>query len=123
MNKSTNSKRLTKYKKYGNSIDEISSNCYNNESIKQGHYLNTDISPFIWEKCHERCEKCIEGSNITNMNCLSCKSNLINTKTNKSYFFIKYLITLPPLNNLTHFLFDFRFSNSTNNSLIKIKYK
>ena len=72
---------------YYNSIDEISSNCYNNESIKQGHYLNTDISPFIWEKCHERCEKCTEGSNITNMNCLSCKSNLINIKTNKSYFF------------------------------------
>ena len=70
-----------------NSIDEISSNCYNNESIKQGYYLNRNISPFKWEKCHERCDKCDKGSNLTNMNCLSCKTNLINERTSKFYYF------------------------------------
>ena len=63
------------------------SNCYNNETIKQGYYLNNKQFPFIWDKCYERCKSCNIKGNITNMNCLSCKNDLINNRTNKVYYF------------------------------------
>ena len=67
--------------------DLFSNNCYNNELINEGYYLSKEVFPYIWKKCFQRCETCYSFGNINNMNCLSCKSNLINNKTNKEYYF------------------------------------
>ena len=62
------------------------SNCFNNETISDGFYLEQIDSQYKWKKCYERCEKCISGGNSSNMNCLSCKNNLMNNLTSKSYY-------------------------------------
>ena len=56
-------------------IDQNDSNCYNNETISKGYYLDTNIIPILWKKCFEKCETCFSQGNNTNMNCLSCKTN------------------------------------------------
>ena len=61
-------------------------NCYNNESINEGYYLSKEET-LIWKKCYERCKTCNSEGNDNNMNCLSCKSDLINNKTNKIFYF------------------------------------
>ena len=48
-------------------------NCYSNETISIGYFLNKEIDSFYWKKCYENCEKCFGLGNSTNMNCLSCK--------------------------------------------------
>ena len=68
-------------------LNEDNSLCYNNETIKEGYYLKNETSSFVWKKCHERCKKCSREGDIFNMNCISCKSNLINNKTNEIYYF------------------------------------
>ena len=59
------------------------SNCYNNETIIEGYYLDKNENPYIWKVCYERCETCIQSGNYTNMNCLSCKEYIIDEKTSK----------------------------------------
>ena len=61
-------------------------NCYNNESINEGYYLSIEET-LIWKRCYERCKTCNSEGNDNNMNCLSCKSDLINNKTNKIFYF------------------------------------
>ena len=53
-------------------------NCFNNSIIKQGYYLNKTNSTLVWKKCYEKCETCNSDGNDINMNCISCKSNIIN---------------------------------------------
>ena len=67
--------------------NEELNNCYNNETIKEGYYLDKKEDPYKWKKCYEKCETCTTEGNSTNMNCLSCNSNLINYKTLKPYYF------------------------------------
>ena len=64
------------------------SNCYNNETIGKGYYLDKEENPPVWKECYEKCETCNKFGNSKNMNCLSCKNNLLNEKTLKSYNFI-----------------------------------
>jgi hypothetical protein len=65
------------------------SNCFNNETIKSGYYLNTKDFPIKWNKCYDKCETCNSGGNAANMNCLSCKTDLINEFTNQKIIFKK----------------------------------
>ena len=67
--------------------NEESTICYNNETIKEGYYLDKKENPYKWKKCYEKCESCIAEGNYTNMNCLSCNTKLINNKTFKPYYF------------------------------------
>ena len=69
------------YPIYGENI----SNCFNNETIKPGYYL--DINQKIWDKCYYKCEECFSKGNNINMNCLSCKSDLINESNNQKIFY------------------------------------
>ena len=63
-------------------------NCFNNESIEEGYYLDLDESTsYKWAKCYKKCQSCISGGNSNNMNCLSCKNNLVNGQTNKTFYF------------------------------------
>ena len=66
---------------------ESESNCFNEETIYDGFYLNKNNNEYKWDKCYERCEKCTSKGNSTNMNCLSCKNNLMNKLTSKLYLF------------------------------------
>ena len=62
------------------------SNCFNYETLpNKGYYL--DEEELLWKECYERCETCISKGNNKNMNCLSCKTDLINNKTKKIYYF------------------------------------
>ena len=70
-------------------LGEDNSNCFNNETINLGYYLNTKDFPIKWNKCYEKCETCNSGGNATNMNCLSCKADLINEFTNQKIIFKK----------------------------------
>ena len=58
--------------------EEDANNCFNNDTIKGGYYLDEKEIPYKWKKCYEKCEECNESGNSTNMNCLSCKNNLLN---------------------------------------------
>ena len=40
---------------------EKESNCFNNETISDGFYLEQIDSKYKWKKCYERCEKCFSG--------------------------------------------------------------
>ena len=53
--------------------EESNSDCYNNETITRGYYLDT--SNYLWMHCYEKCETCNSQGNNINMNCLSCKTN------------------------------------------------
>ena len=53
-------------------------NCYNDETIEKGYYLDVDEDIKYWKECYEKCETCNKYGNITNMNCLSCKKNTLN---------------------------------------------
>ena len=57
-------------------FEENTNNCFNNETIKGGYYLEKKEIPYKWKKCYEKCEACKESGNSTNMNCLSCINNL-----------------------------------------------
>ena len=65
---------------------ESNSNCFNNETIYNGFYLDKIDTQYNWKKCYERCEICTSGGNSSNMNCLSCKNNLMNNLTSKLYY-------------------------------------
>ena len=61
--------------KYGSFI-----NCYNNETIGDGYYLNINQ----YEPCHNNCLKCTEGGNDIDNKCIVCKYgfSLIKNKYN-----------------------------------------
>ena len=61
--------------------------CYNNETIKEGFFLNNYEEPFAWEECYENCATCKYKGNANKMACLSCKTNLINKEYNKTIYF------------------------------------
>ena len=61
------------------------SNCFNNETIYDGFYLKKIDNKYYWKKCYERCKACTSEGNSTNMNCLSCKDNLMKKLTSKLY--------------------------------------
>ena len=71
-------------------------NCYNNETIQGGYYLN--ISKGYYEKCYETCNKCSELGNEDDNKCTQCISthefrtdfendNNCYPKCNKYYYF------------------------------------
>ena len=64
------------------------SNCFNNETISLGYYLDKTNDNYIWNKCYEKCETCNYKGNETNMNCLSCKLNII-SNINKQRVYYK----------------------------------
>ena len=45
--------------------------CYNNSPI--GYYFNSDSE--IYKKCYETCSECVKEGDVTNNNCLECKTN------------------------------------------------
>ena len=54
--------------------------CYNNKTINNNYILyEVNTNNFMWKKCHEFCKSCYNLGNATNMNCLSCNSNLFLT--------------------------------------------
>ena len=61
------------------------SNCYNDSNAIDGYYLDKDEEPPIWKECYERCQTCNTSGNFTNMNCLSCRSDLIDPIKSKPY--------------------------------------
>ena len=56
--------------------------CYSNETIGKNYFLDITEEPNKWEKCYERCEACNKLGNIKNMNCLSCKTNILDNENN-----------------------------------------
>ena len=86
-NNNTNCKECNTTGGYYPIYGENNSNCFNNITIKSGFYLDKNGGIYTWNKCYEKCETCNSGGNDTNMNCLSCKSNLINNSTNQIIFF------------------------------------
>ena len=67
------------YPKYGDN-----SNCFNNKTISLGYFLDKKENSYTWKKCYDKCESCFAQGNDINMNCLSCKNNLLN---NKQFFY------------------------------------
>ena len=61
------------------------SNCYKNDTSLDGYFLDTDADPYIWKKCYERCQTCNTSGNFTNMNCLSCRTDLFDPIKSKPY--------------------------------------
>ena len=74
-NGNTNCIKCDNEKGYYSIFGKSESNCSNNEIIKTGYYLNTNIIPYMWDKCHEKCKTCFSKENSTNMNCLTCNSD------------------------------------------------
>ena len=64
-------------------------NCYNNQTIEEGYFLNKIKEPYQWEECYENCATCEYKGNAQNMACLSCKTNLIDRNNNKPIY-LKY---------------------------------
>ena len=66
-------------------------NCYNNETISDGYYLNKTF--FSYEPCYNTCEKCSGFGDENNNNCDECKSgysfmnNDKNCYQNCNYYF------------------------------------
>ena len=56
--------------------------CYNNYSISDGYYLNTDTSQY--EPCHSNCLKCSGAPTDSDDNCITCRGgfSLIKNKQN-----------------------------------------
>ena len=52
--------------------------CFSNETIKGAYYLDINENPYTWKQCYEKCKTCNTHGNETNMNCLSCETNLNN---------------------------------------------
>jgi len=52
--------------------------CFSNETIKGAYYLDINENPYTWKQCYEKCKACNTHGNETNMNCLSCETNLNN---------------------------------------------
>ena len=63
-------------------------NCFNKEIPIEGYYLDRDENIYIWKECYERCQTCNSSGNFTNMNCLSCKNDLVDSRTSKPYNFV-----------------------------------
>ena len=61
--------------------------CYNNDTIPEGYFLNEFTEPFKWSECYINCARCLYTGNKINMNCISCRTNLIN-KVNKTTYFL-----------------------------------
>ena len=57
-------------------------NCYNNESIDDGYFLNKDTK--IYEPCHQNCKKCLESGNDEDNKCTICKSGYSFLKNNNN---------------------------------------
>ena len=57
-------------------------NCYNNETISDGYYLNKSLN--LYEPCYNTCSKCSNFGDENNNNCDECKSgySFINNYTN-----------------------------------------
>ena len=62
------------YPKYNDELNINSSliNCYNNDSISDGYFLN--IVSKYYEQCYSTCKKCNKSGDEDNNNCLECKS-------------------------------------------------
>ena len=78
-NDNTNCIECNNEKGYYLVFDSDTNNCYNNQTIKKGYYLDMKEYPYVWKKCYEKCQKCYKLGNSTNMNCLSCRTNLLLT--------------------------------------------
>ena len=46
--------------------------CYNENNKPNGYYLNEN--ELVYNKCHEDCATCKEGSNLNSTNCLTCNN-------------------------------------------------
>ena len=57
--------------------------CFNEETIDEGYFLNIFEENFQWEECYETCASCDYKGNSNKMACLSCKQNFINKEYNK----------------------------------------
>ena len=62
------------------------STCYNNETIKEGYFLDKTEFPYKWKQCFYKCATCNGDGNEKDMKCLSCNINLINNITKKQIF-------------------------------------
>ena len=86
-NNNTNCIKCNSKNGYYPIFGEDNSNCFSNETIKTGYYLNTKNDSFTWNKCYEKCKTCNSEGNATNMNCLSCKTYLNEEFINQKIFF------------------------------------
>ena len=82
-NKNTNCIKCNENEEYYSIYQKSDSNCYNNETIEEGFYLDKFENPFKWKKCYENCATCEYQGNEYNMKCLSCKHNFLSKKYNK----------------------------------------
>ena len=78
-NNNTNCLECNTYKGYY-PLYEKNSICIHNETNIIGYYLDTNNISYTWKRCHDNCKRCIFKGNETNMNCLSCKDNLLYIK-------------------------------------------
>ena len=60
--------------------------CYNNETISEGYFLNQFTEPYKWSECYKNCARCQFKGTAIKMNCLSCRTNLINRVNKITYF-------------------------------------
>ena len=76
-NNSTNCLECNIYSGYFPLYDSNSICIKNDTNEIVGYYLDKKIYPYSWKKCHKNCETCQTQGNDNNMNCLSCKANLL----------------------------------------------
>ena len=60
--------------------------CFNEENIGEGYFLNKYEEPFQWEECYENCASCEYKGNSNRMACLSCKKDFIYKALNKNVY-------------------------------------
>ena len=83
----TNCLKCNQEKGYYPIKNKSNSMCYSSETIEEGYYLDIFEEPYKWEQCYEYCGSCSFKGTKKKMNCKSCKTNIINEKTNKNIYF------------------------------------
>ena len=91
------------YAKVNDMINNYNYHCYNDETIDEGYYLNTEYSHY--ESCYKKCKKCSAAGNDTNNNCDEC---------NEGYTLIDHIENDKNCYNICDFYYYFDSSNMYN---------
>ena len=82
----TNCLKCNKELGYFTAKGKSNTQCFNEETIGEGYFLNKFEENYQWEECYENCASCEYKGNSKNMACLSCKKNFINKEYNKMVY-------------------------------------
>ena len=62
--------------------------CRSETTIEEGYFLNQFNKPYKWSECYENCATCEYKGVESKMNCLSCRTNLLNNLNKTKYFIL-----------------------------------